>query len=421
MNLLLFDVDGVLVDDRGYRASLVSTVNFFGHCMGLEDAAPDPETIEVFHAHGYTNEWEICPLAIGALIVSTLRAHPDLPLEPAPLEAFLSQFQPVRQDVQAIDYRDWVSATAGRPGRPSERALDMLLDALADLSLPDSTRDVVATVIKDLLVDPYDLARAAPTRLFQEFALGSTLFEEVYQARPRLDVMSFLYVEDRAALSSAGREELLNLIRDTGARLCVYTARPSLPPADVVIWQGGPPRIPMGYPPEAELAMLLLDLSDCPIIAMGRMLWLAERVGTKVEYLTKPAPVQALAAIIAAIIRRESEALETAYRMVSEGDDSSFLAGLRNQLIDVWVVEDARLGVHAAAGAADILRRYRVDVRLHALGVSAGGPKAEVLAGLCEAIVPSVNEAIVYIDERIRAAQPAVSNSAPLPSGGQGL
>jgi hypothetical protein len=286
----------------------------------------------------------------------------------------------------------------------------MLLDALSKLPLPAATREIVTAALRELLADPYDLAQAAPTRLFQELALGSSLFEEVYRTRPRLDVTSFLYVEDRAALSPSGRETLLNLIKDTGARLCVYTARPSLPPADIAVWRGGPPRIPEGYSPEAELAMLLLDLSDCPIIAMGRMQWLADRVGTKVEYLTKPAPVQALAAMIAAVTRSESGALETAYRMVSEGDDASPLAGLRNQPIDVWVVEDARLGVHAAAGAANILRKHGVDVRLHALGVSAGGPKADVLANLCEAIVPSVNEAIDYIDERIRAAQLAVSN-----------
>ena len=408
MNILLFDVDGVLVEDRGYRASLIATINYYSRMMGQGDSAPDEAAIEVFHAHGYTNEWEICPLAIGALVVLGLRARPDLPLTPAPLDDFLAQFRSVRAG--PIDYRAWIAGTTDRPGRPSERALSALKEALAGLPVPDSIRAAAASTLDELLADPYDFANAALTQVFQEHALGSSLFEEVYRMRPRFDVPSLLYNEDRSALDPAARSALLNLVADTGARLCVYTARPSLPPADIVSWLTDTFRLPPGFSPEAELAMHMVDLGDFPLIAMGRMQWLADRVGARVEYLTKPAPVQALAAIIAAVSRRESEALQSAYRMVSEGEAIDTLAGLEDQSIDVWVVEDARLGVSAAAGAIDLLRKHNLDVRLHALGVSAGGPKADALAGLCEAIVPTVNDAITYIVDRIRAAQLSTSN-----------
>ncbi len=132
---------------------------------------------------------------------------------------------------------------------------------------------------------------------------------------------------------------------------------------------------------------------------MGRMQWLAAQVGTKVEYVTKPAPVQALAAILAAITQRESESLVSAYRLVSEGEMSEMLLRLRGQSLDVWVVEDAALGIHAAIGAVDLLRTHEIDASLHALGVSAGGPKADALSGLCEAIFPTVNEAIAHLEK----------------------
>jgi hypothetical protein len=141
---------------------------------------------------------------------------------------------------------------------------------------------------------------------------------------------------------------------------------------------------------------------------MGRMQWLAKRVGTRVEYLTKPAPVQALAAIFTAVTRREAQSLESAYRLVSEGESVNMLASLIGQPIDVWVVEDAALGVHSALGAIDMLRKCGVDARLRALGVSTGGPKADALSGLCEAIVPAADDAVSYIADYIRAALPSV-------------
>ena len=402
MNILLFDIDGVLIDDRGYRAGIVATVNLYSRIMGQGDRAPNPAEVEIFHAHGYTNEWDICPFAIGALIVSTLRAHPDLSLTPAPLDHLLPQFQAAPPG--PVDYGDWVTATRGKPGRPSERARSALSEVLNSLTVSDTTRSASLSALAELLNDPYDFSNATVTQVFQEHALGSSVFEEVYRRRPRYDIRSLLYDEDRAALNAAARATLLNLMSECGVRVCVYTARPSLPPADILDWLTDSARAPIGFSPEAELGLQLIELSDLPLIAMGRMQWLAARVGSKVEYLTKPAPIQALAAIIAAITRRESEALLSAYRLVSEGALSESMVDLQSRPIEVWVIEDATIGVHAAAGAVDLLQKQNVDVTLHALGISAGGPNAEALTALCEAVFPTVNESIAYVADRIRRA-----------------
>lgn len=408
MNIILFDVDGVLVEDRGYRSSLAATVNYYSRMIGQGDCAPTLAAIEVFHAHGFTNEWDICAFAVGALLLSRLQAQPGIALEAGALDEVLSQFA---EDAPAsIDYEPWIRAAGDRTGHPSERALAVLNEALAKLRLPEDTLAAATATLDELLKDPYDFPNAPVTQVFQEFTLGSALFEEVYRIRPRFDAGSFLFQEDRSALDPAARSALLDLVAETGSRVCIYTARPSLPPADVVTWSGGPPRLPVGYSPEAELALQLFDLGNFPLIAMGRMLWLADRVGAKVEYLTKPAPVQALAAIIAAVTRRESESLQAAYRMVSEGEAMLALTGLPGEAIDVWVVEDAPLGVHAAAGAIDLLRKNGIDVRFHGVGVSAGGPKSDALANLCETLAPTVNEAITYLADRIRAAQPLTSD-----------
>jgi len=404
VNILLLDVDGVLVDDRGYRAGVTATINLCSRRMGQGDRAPDFAAIEVFHAHGFTNEWDICPLAIGILITAALKANPGLALSVSPLDDFLAQFRSVT--VGPVDYREWIVATDDWPGRPAERAMRALAHVLSDLPLSDSTRAGLAAAFSKLLSDPYDFANSPVTQLFQEHVLGSTLFEEVYRMRPRFDVRSLLFDEDRAALSASGRATLLELMSRAGARVCVYTARPSLPPTDVLDWLGNADRAPIGYPPEAELALRLVDLPDVPLVAMGRMQWLARRVGSKVEYLTKPAPVQSLAAILSAVSCRESESLESAYRLVSEGESAQLLSPLMGRPLDVWVVEDATPGLHAAAGAVDLLRKHGVDARLRAIGVSSGGPKAEALAGSCEVIAPTVDEAIAYIADHIWTSQP---------------
>lgn len=404
MNILLLDVDGVLVDDRGYRAGVVATINYYSRLMGQGDRAPDSTTLEMFYAHGFTNEWDICPLAIGILITAALKENPDLTLAAASFDDFLSHFRSVT--IGPVDYREWIAATDDRSGRPAERAMGVLAHVLSGLPLSDATRASLAVTFSKLLGDPYDFASSPVTQMFQEHVLGSAMFEEIYRMRPRFDLPSLLFDEDRAMLSASARETLLDLMSRAGVHVCVYTSRPSLPPTDVLDWLGDVDRAPVGYSPEAELALRLVDLTDLPLIGMGRMQWLARRVGSKVEYVTKPAPVQALAAILTAISCRESESLEAAYRLVSEGESAPHLSRIVEQPVDLWVVEDATPGLHAAAGAVDLLGKHGVSVRLRALGVSSGGPKAEALTGSCEVILPTVNEAIAYIAEHIWTVQP---------------
>jgi hypothetical protein len=405
VNILLFDIDGVLVDDRGYRAGLGLTIDYFSEMMGQPKRAPAPEIIELFHANSFTNEWDICAFAVGALIVATVRVRPEIELSTAPLIEFLPQLSGI--DPGAFDYTEWVIATDARAGSPSERARTVLDDVLGQLALSESTRAAVTGALDELLADPYDVARSIVTQVFQEHILGSSLFEEVYRLRPRFEAMSLLYHDDRSFLNAEARALVRELVAEGSLRASIYSARPSLPPSSTLDWLEQSTHSPQGYSPEAELALQLIELTEWPLIAMGRMQWFASRVGTRVEYLVKPSPVQALAAILAALSRHEADAVESAYRLMSEGQSPSMLSALDDRTLDIWVVEDSVIGVHAASAAIDLINKGEIRARLHALGASAGGPKADALSPLCEKIVPDVNQAITYIAERVRAAQPA--------------
>jgi hypothetical protein len=137
------------------------------------------------------------------------------------------------------------------------------------------------------------------------------------------------------------------------------------------------------------------------LIATGRVQWLAAKVNVPFESVTKPAPIQALAAIGAAITREEANSLLAAHTLMSRGELIGPLATLKDRTVNVWIVEDGILGMQATHGAIDLLRQSGLDVQAHAIGIAAGGPKAEALTPLSEIVLPDVNAAIEYIEPRL--------------------
>ncbi len=402
MNILLFDVDGVLIEDHGYRAGVVAALNYFARLMGTHSPVIDASIQNVFHARGFTNEWDICPFAVGVMIVEALARSAPTHLQAAPLDLFLQQFG--LEFIVPLPFAQYLDRAAHAGGKPSERALAVLLDALSEIDLNDAVRQVAESTLREMLSDPYDVAHARTTQVFQEHVLGSAAFEEVYQLKPRFDVPSLLYTEDRPTLTLDSKRTLNRLSAARQAHVCVYTARPSLPPADEADWLFDSTRRPIGYSPEAELALQMIELDQYPLIAMGRMQWLAAQVKQSVESLTKPAPVQALAAIGAALTRQEAASLTTAYRLVTHGELTAPFSDLRDQAVHIWVVEDATLGLQAVRSAIDLLRHYEIDAHLHGIGISPGGPKAEALAPWCEVVLTDVNEAIAHIADALAAS-----------------
>lgn len=375
--IILLDVDGVLVYDGGYRASAVATINYFAAQLGLRGMAPTEEEIDAFHAAGFTNEWVFNPLAVGILRLAA------------------AQGKPVRRP----DYLAWIERTRAHPGNPTERAVAVLLDELARLSLPGSRRSRLEADLKALLADPYDVYRCPTTQVLQEFALGSRLYADYYGLPSRFDSPSLLEQEDEPALTPEGRARLERLVVAQGAQVCIYTARPSGPPS----LDASLPALKAGdFPlaPEAELAVRLLDLEQYPLIAMGRMQWLADRHGETAEALTKPSPVQVLAALGAAVSGEEVPALEAAYALYRHGQFRPPLADLTGQHIQVFVLEDATLGLQAAADGLRLLEKYGLSTQMRGIGVTRSPAKTAALIPYCETIVPDVNVGLAWIEEK---------------------
>jgi hypothetical protein len=392
MNILLFDVDGVLIEDGGYYAALLKTLDYFNRLLGAAPIVFGPPDRDQFQSRGYVNEWDLCPLCAGILLLETLARQPDQSLVPAPLEDFMRQLHgaPVPQLAEVA--RPYLEQIDRAQGKPVERARDVLLNALAQIPLRADTRTATENLLREMFSQTHDVDRAPVTQIFQEFVIGSQLYAESYHLPPRFNEPSVLITEDRTLITSAAKQKLAGWAQADRAQVCVYTARPSLPPAD------DPDHTPhVGYSPEAELGMQLLDMSY-PLIATGRVQWLAAKVNVPFESVTKPAPIQALAAIGAAITREEANSLLAAHALMSRGELIGPLLRLKDQTAHVWIVEDGILGMQATHGAIDLLRHGGLDMRAHAIGIAAGGPKAAALAPLSELVLPDVNAALEYID-----------------------
>ncbi|NTU63127.1 MAG: hypothetical protein HGB05_06930, partial [Chloroflexi bacterium] len=329
-------------------------------------------------------------------LVETVARQPDRSLVLAPFEDFLRQLRgaPIPQLAEvAQPYLEQIDLLTGKP---VERARDVLLNALAQLPLQNDTRAATNTLLCEMFAQTHDVDRAPVTQIFQEFVVGSQLYAESYQLPPRFNEPSVLITEDRSLISIEARQKLARWAQADRAQICVYTARPSLPPAD------DPDRSShIGYSPEAELGMELLDMTY-PLIATGRVQWLAAKVNVPFESVTKPAPIQALAAIGAAITRKEAHSLLAAHALVARRELIEPLARLKDRVVNVWIVEDGILGMQATHGAIDLLKQRGLDIHAHAIGVAVGGLKAKALAPLSEVVLPDVNTAIAYIEPHLQ-------------------
>jgi hypothetical protein len=385
MNVFLFDVDGVLIHALGYRAALMRAVEHFATRMGLGGMAPTHAEIDVFEANGITTEWDSVPMCVGHLLLEVARQRPDALR--ADLPPTLEAVRLVAVSIERPDY----AAAAGRVGaaagdeRPSLTALRLLRAEAAGLS--DGVARTLVPLLDVLLADTH-VIEAPCTRVFQHYTLGDAGFARAYRQPADFATPSLLRELDRPLLESSTRARLEAARRSGDLHSALYTARPSLPPADSASSSHD-------YAPEAEIALELVGMDGWPLIGFGRVLWLAERHAKRRDAYVKPSPVQALAAIGAAASGREAASLEAARTLVEDGHLSGPLAALPSRLT-ITVFEDTTSGVQATIQAADALRAQGIEATVRAVGVAPAGPKREALAPLADVLVDDINAGVEW-------------------------
>lgn len=390
-HLLLFDVDSVLVEATGYLRGLQDTVAHFSRRIGVGDHPPTEDEIRAGEAFGLTSEWDSAPTYIAALLLARLRLEPDY----APPVSWDEALDALAARPRAISRPDYAALVAQVGARLRQMGGATAPAARAELweqarSLPPAQREAFGAWLETLFGHTHDFAQALITRHFQTLVIGSDAIPATYGVAPHFDSPSYLREYDVPLLDAAMRGRLLALLGNlTVAGAVLYTARPSLPPADVAISH-------LGYSPEAEIARALVGLAGLPLIGLGHLQWLAERVGADVATLVKPSPVQALAAIGAAISGAEATALEAAWELHTARRLIPPLADLES--VAVHVFEDSAGGLRAVRDAVAALNAVGVAADFRPYGITpAAGAKAEMMTEMGVTTYRSVNDALATL------------------------
>lgn len=127
----------------------------------------------------------------------------------------------------------------------------------------------------------------------------------------------------------------------------------------------------LGYAPEAELALDLVGMKGVPLIAFGKLEYIAAQHQLDPATLVKPSPFQALAGILAAWTGEELSALKAAYNWHSTGMLNGRFSVLPKSF-ELIVVEDTMGGIRSVRAAGEILQKAGFDITVRVFGLTSG-------------------------------------------------
>ena len=231
-----------------------------------------------------------------------------------------------------------VKSAHGDKPNPSKTILEIL---------KGQSQQPIHHLLHHLLDDVYSIT-SFTTQIFQQHTLGSQQFRQVYDIESTIERESYLLTYDQVQLSEQNKQKLIKANNSDEYGVVIYTARPSRPPIDISTARLGQ-LDRTKYPPEGDFAWELMGVqSHFPMIAGGRMAWLAEQMDRHVSEFIKPSPVQALSAIISATSGYETNALRSALAFFENGMIDGPLNHLREKEVKIVVFEDSTGGIKAS-------------------------------------------------------------------------
>jgi hypothetical protein len=394
--IILFDVDGVLVDHRAYRESIRKTSAYFSRRLGLSPVEPTDAVIDVFESQSITVEWETDAILAAALLLERLRADAAAPKRRAGLPALPREFWQALEALPAVKvhangHQPDLAALARRVGQalqpaelPAHAALRLFKhDVQQDERLP---AEAVLPLLQHLLADVYNIDRSPAMQIHQNHVLGDEQYAHYYQLPPRVAGPPLLLELDRPLLRPDLRDALLARRAAGQVFPVIYTARPSLAPVEA-----GPYH--RGFTPESEIARAQVGLEVVPAMGFGKMNWLAPHMRRLGSELVKPSPVHGMAAIAAARTGQEVEAIKAALA-VERGDHLRYpLTACAGETVHVF--EDSPSSLRAVTQAVALLNRQGLRLSLVRHGIApAGSPKHATLSEIADVVHADVNEGV---------------------------
>ena len=372
MKILLFDMDGVLLESRGYHLALQETVRRMALALGFADATLSPDDIAAFEAGGITSEWDEAAISTALLLETVWMDEPECslpdslaqPISANPSPRTLPDFRELARVLSTVDLLHL---------HPLERAGRLFLGQNHHTARQEQ-------ILKDLILGARLAEISLTHRTFQELVLGSAEFSRTYDLPAELNSESYLLKYDRSNLSSVDSIRLQDWMFLPGHAAALITSRPSHPPAGIF------------STPEAELGAELVGLEGIPILGWGGMCWLGLQRHTDPQNFLKPSPVHALAGLRMAWGESQETALAAAADLVENNQtDSSWQ---RLEAAQVSVFEDTPGGIKSLRSAKGVLGRAGIHIEANSYGIAQNQVKVQALKALGAQISPSLVEAL---------------------------
>ncbi len=357
MEIYLFDMDGVLLQARGYHRALQETVRLAGESLGRSDIHLSQAQIDRFEALGISSEWHSSALCLAVLMIEEQKGIRSTGL-----------------DLQAL-----FDAIEAQPlGQP---ALDRGLAAIAELA---NRKGVTLDGVAEVFARSESIEHSQTMNWFQELVLGSQVYQSLYRKPPRFSNSSYLQLYDERKLSPQNTERILTWADGNNCAAGIMTNRPS----------SGPPDFPGA--PDAKMGAALVGLSELPLVGFGEITWLAERTGRETGTLTKPSWVHAMAAVVTAL----GCPLEDILRFIASQPEKWELSDLsRLHRSRITVFEDTPGGMLAVQAVQDLLANLGIELEVRKIGIAAEESKRAALAAQGAVVYPEVNLALASLED----------------------
>jgi phosphoglycolate phosphatase-like HAD superfamily hydrolase len=370
-HIFLFDMDGVLLQPRGYHTALQASVKRIGQALGVPQADLTENQIAHFEALNITNEWDSVAICAALTLIHVWQFDPHLRLDGImPCSCLISDQKP--------NFDSFLKLLPDGGDLPGETAYTFLLD-----HHPWLNEEQRAHLWK-ILSQCRDIYQSLTLALHQENVLGSKAFHDHYRLQPRFDTHSYLLKYDRPLMSDQQYILLREWLKLPNHKAGILTNRPS--------------RSPDGYlsSPEAELGMALIGLEDLPYIGSGMLAWFAVNNCQLPDHaLLKPNPIHALTLLQRCLGQTLTTSLERAVSLWQGEYDRQDWQMLDNAKIVVF--EDSVKGLQSALAACILLKELSVIVSCKLVGVGKNPIKLAALDTISHYNIECINQ-VNWID-----------------------
>lgn len=362
MDILLFDMDGVLVNPRGYHRALHETVRLAGISAGIGAVDLEDEQVTQFEALGISSEWHSSALCMAVMVLEKQAGFAHLNNPPQPVQLNLESL------FEALSFQPMQNSALHR----GVAAIEMLAEKF----------DVAVDPARKLVAESESIQYSPTLNCFQELILGSQNYSSIYQKESQFKIESYLDLYDVSLLRESESAKIMNWVAESGHGAAIMTNRPSKGPSE------------FSGMPDSEMGANLVSLAFLPLVGKGDLLWFSAQTGLPVEHFAKPTWRHAMAAILAACGWPVEECLKFVGKQLSEWECPR-LQFLQDSKVSVF--EDTPGGLVSVQKSAKLLGDIGIQVKVQNIGIAENPAKRNALFSQDASVYADINQALASL------------------------